>query len=916
MVRRLRFLLERFFHRDRLDRSMDEEIRLHIAERAEELQRQGVPASEALRRARLEFGGMEKYKEQCRETRRFHLLHDFVDDLRYGMRSLRKAPAFSIVAILTLALGIGANSAIFSVIHSALLKPLPVADASKLRMVDWSVLDWQWPESFDMTGHMDRDSAGRVVYDSFSLPAFEDFRSHSRLFSTLFAFSPPRGANAAGAMTTAQLVSGDFFNELGLRPAIGRLFTEDDDRVGSAQVAVISHDFWREHFDSDPNIDGRTLILNTQPLTIIGVAPRGFFGVQPGIQIGVYAPLHEEAEINLMGDPRAQNGGPPFCFRPTVFWVQLMGRLAPGVRNQQAEAELNGIFRHQLVALGAPDLDSGHSPRIGIRSGNRGLDEIQENFAPPLVILAWVVGIVLLIACGNVANLLLVRGAARSREIAVRLSLGAGRLRIARQLLTESLLLSFLGAGFGLVFAVWTSRLLLSLLSPPESRLTLTAQIDSSVLGFSVLVAILTAVVFGVVPAFRSGRVELTSALKTAGVSSLGKPESRLSKALVTVQVTLSVLLLVGAGLFVRTLSNLRNSELGFEPNHLLLFGVDPMLNGYRDQRLRDLFDQITARVRLIPGVRSVAFVHHTVVSGSLSGGLVRTDLPNSSTKQMNAMFNVVGMDYFQTMGLRLVLGRNFQETDTATSQPAAVISKQLAMKLFGDASPIGQTLHTGRAVYKLDYQIVGVVNDAKYGGMKKSPPTYYAFYRQMPDRMMEGPHFAVRTQGNPRAVVAAVRHAISQIDAQLPIHNVITQNEEIDVSLRQERLFADLTSMFGILALLLACVGLYGIMAYSVWRRTQEIGIRMALGADRSSVSTMVLREAMRMVLLGVALGIPAAMGLSRLIARLLWNVRPFDPQTLVSSAAVMMTVALIATAIPARRATRIDPIQALRCE
>jgi predicted permease len=498
----------------------------------------------------------------------------------------------------------------------------------------------------------------------------------------------------------------------------------------------------------------------------------------------------------------------------------------------------------------------------------------------------------------------------------VRLSLGAGRLRIVRQLLTESLLLSFVGAALGLIITVWTSRLLISLLSPPESRLAIVAHIDGSVIGFTALISILTAGVFGLVPAFRSGRVELTSSLKAVGASTMMKPESRLSKALVTAQVALSVLLLVGAGLFVRTLHNLRHSDLGFEPKNLLLFGLDPTLNGYHEQRLRDLFDQITERLRLVPGVGSVSFVHHTVVSGNLSGGLVAIDVPTSSKPEMNAMFNVVGLDYFKTMGLTLLLGRNFDARDTPTSAHAAVISKQLATQLFGKASPLGHALHTGHGIYKWDYQIVGVVNDAKYGNMKRSPPTYYALYTQVPDRMIEEPHFVVRTVQNPRGIVADVRRAIAQIDPQLPIYKVITESEEIDLSLSHERLFADLTTMFGALALLLACVGLYGIMAYSVSRRTQEIGIRVALGADRRSLSAMVVREAIWVVLLGVAVGLPAAMAVSRLIASFLWDVKPFDPQTLAAAAALMLGVATVASAVPAHRATRIDPMQALRAE
>ena len=912
--------LRALFRPLQMDEELSEELQFHLEMQARKNLAGDLDPTEARRQARLQFGSIERATEECRDARGIHLLETLVQDLRYGLRALIKVPGFTIVAVLTLALGIGANSAIFSAVHSVLLKDLPVAQAEKLRLLDFShAPDWHWPEKFEFhsNGHWNTDSSGRQVSESFPLEMLQEFRT-TNLFSSLFGFSPPSNINASGTMGTGQLVSGDFFSGLGVQPELGRFIDERDDRVESAQVAVISDRFWRDRFDSDPNVVGRKLTVNNYPLTIIGVAPKEFFGAQPGIQVDVYTPLYAEGELRIVGGPEAQDKETPFYLRPNVWWVQLMGRLAPGIGDAQVETVLSGIFRKQLNATGVTNLNQNGSPRVDLRAGNRGLDELRERFSQPLLVLCWVVGCVLLIACGNIANLLLVRGTNRSREIAVRLSLGASRSRILQQLFTESVLLSFMGAACGLVLAVWTSRLLLTLLSPPQARLRIDAQLDGAVVAFSVLLAIFTSLIFGIVPSIRAGRVELTSALKSGGGSSTpAKPQSRLSRGLVVAQVAASLLLLIGAGLFVRTLSNLRGTDLGFDRNNLLLFAIDPELRGYKGQRLKDLYDEITARLELVPGVRLAAFANHTAISGNSSAGPVMSDLPEKSTGAVNALQNVVGAAYFQTMGIRVLEGREFDDRDTTTSMPVAVLNKDLATKLFADTSPIGHIVHKDRIpMFKRDYQIIGVVTNAKYASITRPAPTLYTFYRQAPDLFMRQPHFVVRTSTNPYSVVADVRRGIAQIDQQLPIHNVITQTEQIDVSLRQERMFADLISMFGVLALLLACVGLYGVMAYSVSRRTQEIGIRVALGAGRAVVSAMVLREGMLVVLLGAGIGIPTAIGLSRLIRSLLWNVQPFDPTTLGSAAIVLCAVALLAIAVPAYRATCIDPMQALKCE
>ena len=912
---RLRALL----FRRQMDEELREELQFHLEMQARKNQADTPGAIDARRRARLQFGSFDRTTEACREARGIHLLETLLQDLRYGVRSLRKTPGFTAVAVLTLALGIGVNSAIFSAVHSVLLKELPVQEPEKLKLLDWSYgSGWHFPDKleFHRNGHWNTDSAGRTASESFSLQSFQAFRS-TKLFSTLFGFSFPSTINADGAMSIGQLVSGNFFSGLGVRPQLGRFIDEEDDGPDSSQVAVISDRFWRDHFDGDPNVVGHTLRVNDHPLTVVGVAPNGFFGIQPGMQIDVYAPVYAESELHLVGGPEQRANGIPFYLRPNVSWIQIMGRFAPGIGDAQLQTELSGILRKQLSAMGVTNLDDSGSPRVDIGAGNRGLDELKERFARPFAVLSCVVGIVLLIACANVANLLLVRGASRNREIAVRLSLGASKTRVVRQLLTESLLLSLTGAAVGLIFAMWTSRLLVTLLSPPQTRLRFNAQLDGTVIAFSMVVAIVTALLFGIVPSIRAGRVELTSALKSGASSTLAKPQTKLSRTMVAAQVATSLLLLVGAGLFVRTLSNLRAADLGFDRNNLLLFAVNPELRGYKGQRLKDVYDHITARLQLVPGVRSAAFAQLTAISGNASGARLTSDSPAKSNSNIDALQNIVGPAYFQAMGIRLLEGRTFGDTDTATSGPVAVLNQNLATKLFGDESPVGRVVHkASNPTSKVDYQIIGVVSNAKYYSVRRPAATLYISYTQIPDLSMLQPHFIVRTSNDPHAVIGDVRRAISQIDPQLPIYNVLTQTEQIDLYLTQERTFADLVSMFGILALVLACVGLYGVLAYSVSRRTQEIGIRVALGAGRSAVSVMVLREGMAVVLIGIAIGIPAALGLTQMIRSLLWNVTPFNPAILVGAAAVMCAVALFAVAIPAYRAARIDPMEALRCE
>jgi predicted permease len=660
----------------------------------------------------------------------------------------------------------------------------------------------------------------------------------------------------------------------------------------------------------------KSVVLNDVPFTIVGVSPPEFFGVQPGRSVDIWLPLHAASQVL-----------PDLEWSRTNWWLLVMGRLKPGVSQSQALANLRVIFR-QSVTAGVRSLPKeAEIPHLELEPGSKGLDFLRSEFSQPLFILMTVVGLVLLIACANVANLLLERATSRRKEIAVRLALGAGRGRLVRQLLTESAALSAAGGVAGLLLAYWASNLLVVMMSSGRDRIDLRVSPDLYVLVFTASLSILTALLVGLAPALRGTRLDLTPVLKAGPGGAIGMPRRfagvrfGLAKGLVVAQVAISLVLLVGAGLFVRTLANLQNENIGFDRRNLLLFGIDPTQQGYKGERLTRFYEELQGRLTAIPGARSVSLSMHPLLKGEMSvWGLVLDGyVPKTPTGRndntIDVRVNEVGPDFFATMGIPLLLGRTIQPGDTATSPMVGVVNEAFAHKYLEGQAPVGHRAGwEGEARSKME--IVGVVKDTRYGQLRGDPPpTFYVPYTQYPDHL-GGMYFEVRTAGDPKNWLASVSDVVRSLDKEVPIFDAKTQTEEIDEAVFKERIFARLTSLFGVLALLLACLGLYGLMSYSVARKTNEIGIRMALGAQRAGILRWVLIEALGLVLCGLALGIPVALGATRLISSQLYGLKPNDALTLTLATLLLAAVAILAGYIPARRATKVDPMVALRYE
>jgi predicted permease len=915
----LLYRLRALFRRKSMETELDGELRAHLERQQEKYVQSGLPVEEARRRVRLEFGGLDQVKEECRDARGVRFIETMLQDLRYSLRSLARNPAFTTVTVLTLALGIGVNTAIFSLINAVMLKSLPVRQPERLVLFQWAAQGW--PVMIpSLRGTWNKDKSGRTISTSFTYPAFEETRASNKVLSGICAFSGAGRLNlVAGGqagLAEADLVSGDYFSTLGVQPILGRPLTPADDRPEAPRAAVISYGYWRRRFGGDVSVVSKSVTLNDVPFTIVGVSPPEFFGVQPGRSVDLWLPLHAESQVLPDAD-----------WSRTNWWLLMMGRLKNGVSQFQALANLQVIFR-QSVTAGVRSLPKeAEIPQLELAPGNKGLDYLRSEFSQPLFILMTVVGLVLLIACANVANLLLERATSRRREIAVRLALGAGRGRLVRQLLTESAALSAAGGVAGLLLAYWASNLLVVMMSSGRGRIDLHVRPDVYVLIFTASLSILTALLVGLAPALRGTRLDLTPALKAGPTGAGGRPRRfaglrfGLAKGLVVAQVAISLVLLVAAGLFVRTLANLENENIGFDRRNLLLFGIDPTQQGYKGARLTRFYEELQGRLKAIPGARSVSLSMHPLLKGEMSvwglvlDGYVPKTRPLGNDNSISVRVNEVGPDFFATMGIPLLLGRTIQPGDTATSPMVGVVNEAFAHKYLEGQPPVGRRAGwEGEERSKME--IVGVVKDTRYGELRGDPPpTYYVPYTQYSDHL-GAMYFEVRTAGDPKNWLASIGDVVRSLDKEIPIFDAETQTEEIDEAVFQERLFARLTSLFGALALLLACLGLYGLMSYSVARRSNEIGIRMALGAERARILRWVLIEALGLVLCGLALGIPVALGATRLISSRLYGLKPNDALTLSLATLLLAAVAILAAYIPARRATKVDPVVALRYE
>jgi predicted permease len=865
-----------------------------------------------------------------------HLSRDF----RYALRGLARSPLFTAVALLSIALGIGANTAIFTLVDEVLLRRLPVRDPDQLVLFNGprnhygsnsggNMLSFPMYEDFRDT-FVDRDAGPRLPRVT---PSIAGNTTSRPVFSGMFArrtVAMNVGANGQTERVPGELVSGTYFQVLGVGAAIGRVITPDDDKErGGSPVAVLSYDYWRTRFGADPSIVGKAITVSNHPLTIIGVSQAGFDGVDIGYVPRIRVPLLMKADMTPNWDDVDNRRS---------RWVNVFGRLKPGVTLEQAKSSLQPFF-HAIIeqeVLAPPFANTTPYTReqflkgqIDLLPASQGRSPIRQQLSQPLWLLLGIVGGVLLIACANVASLLIARATARQKEIAVRLALGASRARIVGQLLVESVMLAAFGGLLGLVIAAWTTRFLLGFLPTADNPHVISGSIDSRILLFNFALSLATGLVFGLVPALRSTRPNLAPTLKDQVGAVVGSGGVRLRKGLVVAQVTISVLLLISAGLFIRSLRALRLLDLGLKTDNLIAFNISPTLSGYTPLQTKEFNRQMVARVRALPGVTSMAFAQIGLLEGNEWDSSMSVEgYEPKPGENMNPYCNAVSPEYFKTMGIPLVAGRDFDHRDAryapAPSASAnfpplfqvAIVNESYATHYFGDRSPIGR--HIGFGVNpgtKTPIEIIGVVKDAKYTGVRDDIPRQ-VFFAFLESDSPGSSVMYVRTVNRPDAAFAAIRQAARDLDANIPVFNLRTLEHQIDQSLLNDRLIATLSAAFGALATMLAVIGLYGVMAYTVARRTREIGVRMALGAAQGDVVWLVMREVLVLVGSGIVLGLAASWALGRLIASQLYGVTANDPQTIAAASGLLLFVALLAGYLPARRATRVNPVLALRYE
>jgi predicted permease len=927
------------FRRRRLNDELNAEVGFHLDMLTRDNVAAGMEAEEARRAALRSLGGgggVERMKESYRAQRGVPALESLSQDLRYAVRMLRKSPGFTAVALLSLAFGIGTNCAIFSVVDALLLKSLPVAGAEQLVILQHSAAtDTEPHELFTYRAFEQLRQASDVVAGVFALT--RQFTSVVKPLGGPDLAAQPGGASSDGETTekaTTQLVSGNFFSVLGASAAVGRTFAADEDVPPQMHpVAVLGDGYWRRRFAADPRVVGSTVSVNGAPVTVVGVMPKSFFGVLVDVSPDIYLPLSLRQAVHFNGN--TDTNGPehpelPVWQRPHTQWLELMARRRPGVSPQRATAVLDVLFHREVMAAladvhDADDRREEQSRHVILSPGGRGLSNLRHRITQPLYILMGVAALVLLIACANIANLLLARADRRRKEMAVRLGIGAARGRLVRQLLTESLLLSGLGAILGLLFAFWGSRFLFTLLARGDVPVQLDAALDLRRLGFAAAAALATGVFFGLAPALQATRVDLSATLKDAArsVGEAGRSHGKgfrlpLGRLLVVLQIGLSLVLLVGAGLFVRSLRNLMSVDPGFDREALFQVQINPRLLTLGDGRLLDLYNRLEDRLSALPGVRSV-----TISLDAMLGTHVRAEsfsVPGYDPHRLNSNELVTHVSlatptYFSTVGVPLLRGRAFTRFDRAGAPKVAIVNETLARRFFPHGPVVGQHLGFGDPVHARDFEIVGVARDFKYNDLRETAP--FMVYRPVAQEIENLEYIEVRTTPQAAAAVASrLRRTIAEVEPALAVFDITATDQEVARSLVREQAIARLTGFFGILALLLAAIGLYGVMSYGVARRTNEIGLRMALGAPRSNVLSLVLRDTLRLIALGLAAGLLASLAATRLATSQLYGLSASDPLTFVVATTAMALVALVAGYLPARRAADTDPMTALRHE
>lgn len=920
------------FRRTVPESNLDDELRFHLQKQVEANTAAGMSADEARRQALIAFGGVQQAREQVGEARWLHFAEVLFQDARYARRLLLKSPGFSGVVILTLALGIGLNTGIFSMIDAVLFRALPAKDPEQLVLVSYHAkhrpkTHMHWSYGYCQQNRLENDSRGC----SLSLPWFQAVRQ-ANVFSGVAAFAGTdrislSGNGPATIINSAQFVSGDFFQTLGIRAYFGRTILPHDESAEAAPAAMLSYGYWQSAFGGSRETIGRTIRLNGLPFTIVGVAEKGFEGLVPGGKVDIYVPLSARPRLSPGWTPDQEDAG--------AWWLALVGRLKPDMPVKQAEAALTLLFRNETENGGKPLFQAADEPTLDLVPAQQALDGGRNKTLEPLWVLMMAVGLVLLIACANIGGLLLSRATSRAREIAVRLTLGARRTRLISQLLMESLMLSALGGALGLLIGRWSSRLLLALTNSGEMALPFTPQLDGRVLAFTFAVSMLTAVLFGLAPILRSLRVDLTPALKTGsgGFETVSARRRWYStgNVLVIAQVTLALVALFSAGLLVRTLRNLKGVDLGFDPHNVLVFSLNPALAGYKPPQVAGLYDELRSRFAALPGVNSVSY-SWTSLLGSNEWDTDFHPPGTPDNARADADFFPVGPGFFEVMRLPLRIGRDFTSADFAIqAQRAAlppgkdvdpksaplpvIVNETFVKRFFPKTNPIGQHVEealpeeAGKARGP-GWVVIGVAGDAKYESLRRDiGPTMYIPW-------VGNGSFSIRASSDPKQLIPAIRDIVNRRDSNLAMYRVFTEAEQIDQQVFIEHLVAQLSTFFAVLAVVLACAGIYGLLSYEVTRRTREIGIRMAVGAQRTDVVAMVVRHGLLLAVIGSVIGAIASLGASRLLQSLLYGVRGGDPATLLLVALALIAVSLLACYLPARRATRVDPLVALRYE
>jgi predicted permease len=873
---------------------LDAELAFHVAQLTDKLVASGVPMEEARRRAVLELGGVQQTKEECRRARGVSLVEHMMRDVGYALRSFVKNPGFTAAVVVSLALGIGVNSAVFSLMNALMWRPLPVTDPDTLLLV----------------------GRGDVSY-TFTYQQFRAMRRDNDVFTDLAAYAPMRvNVSIDGAVeptADGQMISGSFFAILGIEPVIGRPIGPEDDVAPNAHpVALISHGYWKRRFDASPTVLGRALALSGTTFTIIGVTPPEFFGIEVGAAPDIFVPVMMQptimqAQENLLTD------------RPSLYhtWLRVFGRLQPGVKAAQAVAALDGPFHLEIPP--GPKLDFARRERINVQSAATGVSDLRAPFSGSLVILQVVVVMVLLITCANIVNLLLARGAARQPEFAMRLALGAGRRRLIGQLLVESVMLALVGGAFGVLLAYWSANFLVGFMSSGSTPVVLDVAPDSRTLAFTAVVSIAVGILFGLAPATRAVGADLAPLMRAAGRGVAGsRARLRADNMLAVAQVALSLMLLIGAGLFVKSLHRLNSRDEGVARHRVVLMQVEPKGSDQRgvpgsSARLDRAYRQLMEQVEAIPGVDAASMAQFMPT-------LIRTnaqpvELPAGG--QLEVLVPMIYPKYFAAMGIPIVAGRDFNDADmTETAPLVAIVNEAFARAVFPGKPAVGRTARIGRETR----HIIGVVKDSTYISLRlDTPPTAYQTFLQTNTGRGQMVLYA-RVRGNTASVVPQIRHAVQRVDPTLPLFELRTLQNEMDAALVRERLIATLSSVFGVVALALACVGLYGLRAFSIAQRTAEVGVRMALGAKRVDVVLMMMREALVLVVAGMALGLAGAMVTARLAASqmsaLLFRTNVTDLATIAGATLILGGVASLASYLPARRASRVDPMMALRNE